>query len=217
MQRFTLFHDGSNQGWQVVYLAYHVAARLGASLLVLLVDPTIDNEMIAQRAAQVEVGGRAAGLAIRSRLITDFTVEMVAKHASGSAGLFVPGRLIQVEKSADQLLEALSCPLWIVSEDSEIHKMALLVNDVVAEKGLIDYTTSLSNRLQEPLIGLVQEDKLATARAYDVTLPWWPLPDFSSDQIDALLNQLGYNILFLPISEINLVFDLSINCVVYPA
>lgn len=217
IQRFTLLHDGSNQGWQSAYLAFHVAARLGASLQVLLVDSAIDNEMITQRAVQVEVGGRAAGLAIRSRLVPDFTVEVVAGYAAGSAGLFVPRQLIQNGKNAERLLETLACPLWIVTGDSEIRKMALLVDDVAADKGLVDYTATLSHRLQESLIGLVLEESLAAARNSYAFLTWQPLPDFVPSKIAVILNKLGHNILFLPVSGISLVYDLSINCVVYPA
>jgi hypothetical protein len=217
MQRFTLLHDGSNYGWQAAYLAFHLSARLGAPLLVLLVDSAIDSEIIVQRTNQVEVGGRAAGVVISTRLVTDFSVEVVAENAAGSDALFVPRQLILDGKHAARFLEALSCPLWIVLEESEIRNMAVVVNNAAADKGLIDYTTTLSHRLQESLIGLAREDAVASMRYLYAFLPWHPLPDFSPAKIAATLDQLDNDTLFLPVSGISLIYELPINCVVYPA
>jgi hypothetical protein len=217
MQRFTLLHDGSNHGWQAVYLAFHLSARLGAPLLVLLVDSAIDREMIVQRTNQVEVGGRAAGVVIGTRLVTDFSVKVVAENAAGSDGLFAPRQLIQDGKHAARFLEALSCPLWIVSKESEMRNMAVMVNKAAADKGLIDYTATLSHRLQESLIGLARENAVATMRDLYAHLSWHPLHDFSPAKIAATLDELDNDILFLPVSVISLVNELPVNCVVYPA
>jgi len=66
MQRFTLLHDGSPQAWQAAYLAFHIAAQLGAPLRVLLFDADDDQDMLAKNASQIEVGGHAAGVNVRT-------------------------------------------------------------------------------------------------------------------------------------------------------
>jgi hypothetical protein len=98
MQRFTLLHDGSDQGWQAAYLAFHIAAQLGAPLFALLVGSASDEKILARNASQVEVGGRAAGLVIKTRLVTEFSVDIVEENVADSDGLFVPRRLIPDEE-----------------------------------------------------------------------------------------------------------------------
>jgi hypothetical protein len=215
MQRFTLLHDGSNQGWQAAYLAFHLSARLGAPLLVLLVEPAIDSEMIAQRAAQVEIGGRAAGVVIKTRLVTDFSVDIVAENAALSDGLIVPRQLIRDEELAVRFLGALSCPLWVVSNESEMGNLAVLVRNPSTDKGLIDYSTSLSHRLQESLVGLARQDAVSSMRQFYTSLSWYQLPDFSLTLVASILDELGINIVFLPVSGVALAIELAVNCVVH--
>jgi hypothetical protein len=216
IQRFTLVHDGSDQGWQAAYLAFHITAQLGASLLVLMVGSTTDEKILAQKASQVEVGGRAAGVVIETRLVTKFSVDAVRENAADSDGLFVPRRLIPDEETAVRFLDALSCPLWIVSKESELHEMAVLVDDLAANETLITYTTALSRRLQQSLTGFVRRNELNLISGSDESLAWLPLADFSPTEINATLNQLGADLLFLPLARLSLVSELSMNCVVYP-
>jgi hypothetical protein len=217
MQRFTLLHDGSDLGWQAAYLAFHLSARLGAPLLVLLGEPKIDREMIAQRANQLEVGGRAAGLEIRIRPVTDFSVDVVVENAAGSNGLIVPRGLLQDNHVPATFLEKLSCPLWIVARESEMRHMAVLVKDPAADMGLIARSASLSNRLQEPLIGLATQDSIAFLTQSYPACSWHRIADFSPAKIVKVLDQLDINILFLPVSRLSLASEVPVNCVVYPA
>ena len=129
MQRFTLIHDGSRHGWQAAYLAFYVAAQLGAPLQVLLVASDNDKNTLAKQAAQVEVGGHAAGVAIGTQLISEFSIGTVIEASGNINGLFVPHHLIPDEKTARHFLKALDCPLWLVSEESETNGTAVLVGD----------------------------------------------------------------------------------------
>ena len=217
MQRFTLLHDGSSHGWQAAYLAFHLSARLGAPLLVLLVGSAVDRDMIAERATQVEVGGRAAGLVIKTRLVDDFSVKVVAEHASGSDGLIVPGQLVQDEMLRARFLETLSCPLWVVTKESEMSKMAVLVSDATTEDSLVAQAASLANRLQEPLIGLARQETFAVLTQRYRAISWHQIPDLSPAKITGALGQLDSEILFLSDSDFSMANDLPINCVVCPA
>ena len=217
MQRFTLLHDGSDQGWQAAYLAFHIAAQLGAPLFALLVGSASDEKILARNASQVEVGGRAAGLVIETRLVTEFSVDVVEENVADSDGLFIPRRLIPNKETAVRFLEVLSCPLWIVSKEAEMNEMAVLVDGFIANKALITFTTALSHRLQQPLTGLARKDEFALATDTDKVISWLPLASFSPVEINATLNQLGASLLFLPVSKLSLVSELSTNCVVYPA
>ena len=216
MQRFTLIHDGSDQGWQAAYLAFHVAAQLGAPLQVLLGAST-NREALVQRAAQVEIGGRAARVAIRTRLVADFSLDVLIEHTSAIDGLFISRRLIPDGETAARFLEALSCPLWIVSRGPEIHKMAVLIRDLIADEKLIHYTTTLSHRLQQSLIGLVQDEELAPIFQKDMDFNWKRLSNFSSREVTSTIGQLDVDLFFFSVSNALLIDDLTSNCVVFPA
>lgn len=216
MQRFTLIHDGSNQGWQAAYLAFHVASRLGAPLQALLVDSVTEKQTLAQRATQIEVGGRAAGVVIETRLVGDFSLEVVSENAAGTDGLFIPARFIPDEKTVSQCLEALSCPLWIVSRTGEVRDIALLVNDLVADEGVIHYSNTLSYRLQEALTVIVGAGEQIPSK-HDSDLNWESIPSFSLPEIRTTLNHLKTKLLFLPASNAWVVNKLDCNCVVCPA
>ncbi len=216
MQRFTLIHDGSNQGWQTAYLAFHIAARLGAPLLALLVDPATDWKNLAKRAAQVEVGGRAAELSITTRFVTDYSVDVLAENSVGSDGLFIPSNLVPDGETAQRFLEVLACPLWVVSQDAELREMAVLVADFVAEEDLINYTSALSRRIQQSLTGLVQASELARMPDNGNALTWLPLADLSQSVITAAVAELDASLLFLSDSHLSVFSGLSVNCVLFP-
>jgi len=216
MQRFTLIHDGTKQGWQTAYLAFHIAALLGAPLLVLLDDSTTDQKNLFERVSQVKVGGRAAGVAINTLLVKDFSVETMAENVIDSDGLFIPHPLVPDEKTAIALLDVLSCPLWVVSQGIEAHKMGVLVNDLAIDMKLVTFTISLSSRLQQPLIGLIHDKLFTSLPQTDGEIDWIRLPDISLSEIVAVLEMNNIDTLFLPASNASLVKDLTSNCVLYP-
>lgn len=216
MQRFTLIHDGSEQGWQTAYLAFHIAAQLGAPLQALLGD-SADRESLVQSAAQVEIGGRAAGVAIETRLVTDFSLDSLIENTDAIDGLFIPHRFVPDGETAARFLEALSCPLWIVSRGPEFNKMAVLVSDLIADEKLIHYTTILSHRLQQPLVGFVQDKELFSAVQSDVEFDWELLQNFSSREIDSTIDQLNIGLFFVSASKISLINELTSNCIVFPS
>lgn len=216
MQRFALIHDGSDQGWQTAYLAFHVSAQLGAPLQVLLGAST-NKATLVQRAAQVEIGGRAARVVIGTRLVADFSLDTLLENTNSMDGLFIPRRLLPDGETAVRFLEALSCPLWIVSRGPEIHKMAVLATDLVVDEKLIHYTSTLSHRLQQSLTGFIQAEKLALMFQNDLELDWESIPNFSSDEISSTVDQLDVDLLFVPASKASLIDNLTSNCVIFPA
>lgn len=215
MQKFVLVLDGSEQGWQAAYRAFHVTARLGAYLHVLVINSVENESLLAQRANQVRIGGRAAGISIETQLIKEFSLDTLRKNNKDSAGLFVPSGLIPDDKVAKQFLNAISCPLWIISTESEIRKMGVLVDDPDQNKELISYSKSLSRRIKKPLTGFVLGTQL-DAKSFGISTRWIPVIKMTSAEINNILNKLGMDMLFLPYSLVNLINDLMINCVIYP-
>jgi hypothetical protein len=215
MQRFTLIHDGSKQGWKAAYLAFHIAAQLGAPLSVLQVGEPGDENKLTNRAAQVEVGGHAAGVVIETQWIKEFNLNTVKKHTSNSNGLFLPSHFIPDENTARGFMDALSCPLWLASKETETQGVAMLVGDPVADKALVHYTTILSRRIGQALTGLVLESKPGLIPKSDTT-EWLSLPDFSHAEIKLALKRVNASLLVLPVSNFLLTDNLPVNCILYP-
>ncbi len=217
MQRFTLIHDGSTQGWRTAYLAFHVAARMGAPLLVLLTDSEINIETPAQRAAQVEIGGRAARLTIETRIITDFSPETITSNTREVNGLFVPRRLVAAGNAIPRLLETLSCPLWIVSEDTETRRIAVLVNDLEKDADLIAYASLVAQRMGESLTYLVAGDRPPPLSESRPSPTWISLREFSQPVVISTLDRSQTDLLILRPANYSLVDGSSCSCVVYPS
>jgi hypothetical protein len=217
MQHFTVIHDGSDQGWQAAYLAFHIATLLGAPLRALLTESPTDKKAHAQRAAQIEVGGRAAGVAVESRLISDFSVANIVENCEGTNGLFIPRRLVPNEKTAHRFLEALSCPLWLVSMESAMDGMVMLISDSASDEALIHYAMTLSGRIQLPLTGFVHQNKFPSISKSEPDIAWQPIADFTPLAIATALKQVNASLLFLSIVYFSLVDELPGNCVIYPA
>jgi hypothetical protein len=215
MQHFSLIHDGSKQGWQAAYLAFHIAAQLGAPLSVLQVGEPGDENKLTNRAAQVEVGGHAAGVVIETRWIREFNLNTVKQRISNSNGLFLPRHLIPDENTARGFLEALSCPLWLASKEIKTQGVAMLVADPAADDVLIQYAAILSQRIQQSLTGLVLESKSGGIPKSDTT-EWLSLPDFSQAAIKLALKRVNVSLLVLPVSKFLLAGNLPVNCVLYP-
>ena len=214
MQKFVLVLDGSEQGWQTAYRAFHVTARLGAYLHVLVIDSVENESLLAQRANQVKIGGHAAGISIETQLIKEFSLDTLRKKNKEIAGLFVPSGLIPDDKVAKQFLNAISCPLWIISTKSEIRKMGVLVDDPDQNKELISYSKSLSRRIKKPLTGFVIGTQLDPK--FGISTRWIPVVKMTLPEINTILNELGVDMLFLPYSLVSLINNLAVNCVIYP-
>lgn len=217
MQKFTLLHDGSVQGWHATYLAFHVAAQLGASLQALLIDSNDDEESLEQRAIHIKTGARAAGVTLETRFLTDFSVTALKENISAIDGLFIPHRIIPDGESATRLLEALPYPLWIALKEPEIREMAVLVNDPINDEKLIAYTKVLAHRFQQSLKVFIQRNEnRPTPTSETSTLTWVSLPTFSLDDINSALTHLNAGLLFISASNTAMTGRLPCNFVIYP-
>jgi len=218
MQRFTLLHNGSVQSWQTAYLTFHIAARLGAPLQVLIIGDSTKNKMtLAQWAAQVETGGRAAGVAVETDLLMNFSLERLMDVITTTDGLFAPHHFIPDGKTAALFLDAFSCPLWVTSKESDIREMAVLVENLIEDGYLISYTKTLSYRLQQPLIGLIKEGELALTPKDETSFSsWTPLSSLSLPEITFTLKKLNISLLFITAEKAFMVGKVHCNFVILP-
>jgi hypothetical protein len=217
MQRFTLLHDGSVQGWQAAYLSFHVAARLGAPLQVLHIDPDNDKKALDQRAAEVETSGHAAGVVLETHLLTDYSIDILREKITAIDGFFLPRRLIIDGEAVSLFLDAFSCPLWAVSVESKPDALAVLVNDVAQDTGLISFTKTLSHRLQQSLAALVLGEYFDAALKSDPSdLKWMSLPAFTREDITHALDQLHAGLLFISSASLSMLENMPGNLVIYP-
>jgi hypothetical protein len=218
MQRFALVHDGSAQGWQTAYLAIHVAARLGALLQVWLADTNADIESLAQRAAQLEIGGRSAGVSLTTQVVQGISLKTLAERDLASInGVFFPYHLLPEDDSVINLLDKMSCPVWIVADEPKTHTMAILVDDYVGDQQFILYATLMSQRMNESITGLLVGAPPLQMLHGVAEITWFPLKDSALPTIVSALQQLHIDLLFLSHANVSLVRSLERTCVVYPA
>lgn len=216
MQRFALIHDGSKQAWETTYLVFRVAARLGAPLQVLLLDSKTDPQTVAQRANQLGIGGRAAGVVLETRVVPDFSIDTILGNTGTLNGLFLPNHLLPDDQTGVGLLEVLSCPLWIVSKEPKTRQMAVLVENPTDDEDLIGYAVLLSQRMNESLTGFFPDDHDSPALKNGTQMAWIPLQDFSLPVIASALDQIHADLLFMGSSRFSLARGLSCTCVVCP-
>jgi len=198
-------------------MAFHVTAQLGAPLQVLHIDPNNDGEALALRAAHVETGGHAAGVAMETHLLSNFSLDTLKENVTAVDGFFAPQHLITDGETVSLFLDAFSCPLWIVSEESKLDNAAVLVNDPMHDTQLISYVKTLSHRLQQSLTALVLDEKFeATLKLKPSDLKWMSLSTFSGDAITHALERLQAGLLFISSLNKSMAGDLSGNHVIYP-
>ena len=215
MQRFTLLHDDTAAGWHAAYLAFHVAARLGSPLQVFLANSSQKN--LKQQAAQVEISGRAAGVTIETRSVDDFSTETLTQVMTAADGLFTSLRLCPDGKAVSRFSEAFSCPIWVVSREARKHRMAVLAGDGSAGQELILYTSALSHRLRQTLIGLIPAGTPTPNIPDDPAITWVSLPGLSPSAITTILEERGVNLLFFPAVHSSLLGLVPANCVIFPS
>jgi len=217
MQRFTLLHDGSAQGWHATYLAFHIAARLGAPLQVLHTRSEEETETLKDLAVHVATGAHAAGVDVETRLLADFSMDSLKKNITSVDGLFLPPRLLPDREAVSLFLEAFSCPLWIVSLESQPTDLAVLINDPLKDTYLMSYARTLSIRLEESLIAFVLDEQFESTLKPELSgIKWKSLQEFSPSQINEALEQLQISLLLLPESSISLSKNLNCNYVIHP-
>jgi len=218
MQRFTLLHDGSAQGWHATYLAFYIAARLGAPLQVLHIRSEEETEALKDIAAHVETGAHAAGVVIETRLLADFTVDTLRQNITSIDGLFLPPRLLPDGETVSLFLEAFSCPLWVVPFEAQPTDVAVLVNNPLKDAHLISYAKTLSNRLEQSLIAFILDEQFESTIKPELSgIKWKSLAEFSLQQINEALEQLHIGLLI--ILETNMLPSKSLNCnfIIHPS
>lgn len=151
MQKIAVIHDGNTQGWETVYLAIHVAARMGASLLVLtLADGEAEGSASGQ-AEKIHTGARAAGLSAEIGVLGQLTPEEILQKAGEPYVLMLPKDLARAEGLLVELSAKIACPIWVVTAKYEIRQLGAWFEP--PDQGpVVRYATTLARRLGQPLV-----------------------------------------------------------------
>jgi len=221
-QRLTVIHDGSAQGWQTVYVAFHVAARLQGSLLAISLANSNNRESSAERILKMGVGARAAGLMLRTRTIHELTAKAVAAQAGGSEALLLPKDLFRDLALAPAQVEALACPVWLISHEHEIRRLGVVLNDPVIVKGALHYASTLAFRLNQPLICLTTAPSPAKypRTLKNVDFKWNVLNDLSVRAIHQQVSEKDIDLVLFNTTQTPLSYDFArkttVNLVLCP-
>jgi hypothetical protein len=209
MQQFTVLHDGTQLGWQTVYYAFHFAARLGAPTHVYLLGDQEQDE------SQVGMTGRAAGVSLTTSHMDQFSLEVLAAAAGESDGLFLPRSSISNKDSVLYLVESSNRPVWVVSRESGLQSLAVLVDDKGAAGGHFIFAWRLAQRIQKKVIALSMQAKLPNL-GDNQKIIWRILTDNSNSEIIKNFEEVGAGFLFIPLAYLDLVRNSSINLVIIP-
>lgn len=212
MLNFVLIHDGTELGWQAAYRAFHVTARLGASLLALVIDADLDADELVQYAAEIKIGGNAARINLTTRMVTEFTEQKLIKAIPPGDGLFLPSHLVSDEKTALRYLETLKNPLWVITTEAEINLMGVLITGE-GDKQAVDYATVLSNRMRKPLVGF---SNFHETDGIDPGLERVDVDDYSAESLLPVVSENDIDLLVIPASQIQLISLIPVNCVIFP-
>jgi hypothetical protein len=183
MQKIAAIHDGSPQGWETIYLAFHVAVRLGMPLLVLTLPGDEKQQSPAEQIEKIHTGGRAAGLSVETFAIERVTAEAVLEHGRDLYTLLAPKDLAMPQVQA--LAGALACPIWVVTGKYEIRRLGLC-HPVPSEDFAARYARALAQRLDQPLVFLTSgagEAALEEAQIH-AGITWEHLPEISVRAIE---------------------------------
>lgn len=211
IQQITAIHDGSTQGWHTAYVAFNMAARLSASLLVIsLADGEADAGLVEQ-IARIEIGARAAGLSFETVTVHSVSVDAIVARAEGTHTLLLPRDLLNAESLALALVEALSCPVWLIPGELEIRRLGIILNDPGGEEYALQYASALAYRWNQPLICLARKPG-PVALSQDskrVEFIWSLLDDLSAAAIEQEIGRKQLDMLVFTISQAWLVSELA--------
>lgn len=213
MLNFVLIHDGTELGWQAAYRAFHVTARLGASLLALVIDAELDADELAQHAAEIKIGGNAARINLTTRVITEFSQEKLLQNIQAGDGVFLPRHLVPDEKTAVWYLERLENPLWVISTKAEINMMGVLSTGGGEDRYAVNYATLLSNRMRKPLVGF---SGIREAGEADPGMGWVVIDEHSPQSLLEALSEKEVDLMVIPASQIHFFSQSPVNIVIFP-
>jgi hypothetical protein len=151
MQKIAAIHDGGAQGWETLYLAIHLAARLGSPLLVLALPGGDDEPAPSLRAEKIRTGAAAAGIPVEILPVPHLGAGALLDLAGDLFTLLLPKDLVSEPGRLPALVEALCCPIWAVTERCEIRRLATLEVST-REPASSRYAPLLAQRLGQPLL-----------------------------------------------------------------
>jgi hypothetical protein len=193
MQKIAAIHDGNTQGWETVYLAIHVAARMGTSLLVLTLAEGETTGSTSGQAEKIHTGARAAGLSAETAVLEQITPDEILQKAGEPYILMLPKNLARGEGLLLELSRRIACPIWVVTAKYEIRQLGVWF-EAPDEGSSVRYATTLARRLGQPLVllaGQLTDDPPAEAdiifRALEGISPEELADRVSRERIDMLV------------------------------
>jgi hypothetical protein len=151
MQIIAAIHDGSSQGWETVYLAIHLAARLGASLLVLELPSGESGSSASEQSEKIHTAAHAAGLQADTQAIAGPSLAEIIEKTGESYVLMLPKGLAVQDNLLVELAGGLTCPIWVITYKYEIRRLGAWL-DPDGKGPALGCSSALSRRLEQPLV-----------------------------------------------------------------
>jgi len=203
MQTVVAIHDGTSQGWETAYLAFHVAARLVTSLLILSLPVDQEGYSLSEQSEKILTGGRAAGLTVETRGIEGMTAEHISRQAPDIYALLVPKNLPTDENLLIDLTRKLSCPIWLVGRKYEIRQLGVWLQ--AATQTLASrHTTAMARRLGQRVVYFTAHSQAPDS--LDPEVIWKPVEDASPQALAKQVEIMHVDMLIFD-SEATLLFQ----------
>lgn len=203
MQRITAIHDGTLQGWDCLYLALHISARLGTDLQVLTSGMNEQGHSPAQMTERIVTAGNAAGIAVQAEALPELTTGAVLEQAGDVSALLIPAGLLSQPDLLPGLATSPGCPVWVVPQLVEIRRLAALL-EPAADQAARNYASALSQRLGAGLLFLAE----STHPLVETEFPLSRLTSFSPEALGRLVELEHLDLLIFPFS----LLQLCMNC-----
>jgi len=149
--------------WPAVYSAYDVAARSGADLLGLIVSNDHPSELVQDILHRFETGARAAGVTVKIRNSPSFESVKWDRLTMEMDGVFVSRSGLGDMEHFQQLIERISCPLWIISKQRNIRQMLGVIAQNGPSSPVFELAVQLSKRWGTHLELLGTDEYLPTS------------------------------------------------------
>ena len=164
--------DGSAGVKHTAYTAYDVAARTSARLIAAIIQDQQSQASADQALEEFETGARAAGVGFEVQRCPSLFDCLVVDSSKPIDAVFISRSSLTRPELIMELVDRLSCPLWIVPEQREVRRMMAIYDKSPAASAVLDLAVSLARRweIKLDLLAFVEEIKFKNSLPQDYTV-----------------------------------------------
>ena len=154
--------ENTGTAWQAIYAALHVASRLGSKLVGIAPLDRQSREEAESAIQQFKTGARAAGVTVQTMLLPSLSGRIIQGMDTLPDAIFIGRPQTTGRRQLEELIQNLSCPVWVVPAQSSIRKILLVENQDPDHNSALSLALVLARRWNLSL-HLLQDDNGAAS------------------------------------------------------